>query len=69
MKFEIADWKFEVTWEALRMQPLDRGRAKTAKRPATQIDRREGAGGASRPAFGFVAQTVNSNIPQKGRAK
>ena len=69
MKFEIADWKFEVTWDGLRMQPLDRGRAKTAKRSAVQTDRRDGAGGACRPAFGLVAQPVNNNIPRKGSVK
>ena len=30
MKFEIADWRFEVTWDGLLCQPIERGRAKAA---------------------------------------
>jgi hypothetical protein len=42
MKFEIADWRFEVTWDGLLCQPIERGRSKAAKKPAAQSDRYEG---------------------------
>jgi len=67
MKFEIADWRFEVTWDGLLLQPLERGRAKTAKKTAAQAGRRDDA--ASRYALGLVAQTFNKQRARKGATK
>ena len=67
MKFEIADWRFEVTWGGLLLQPLERGRAKTAKKSAAQTVRRGGA--ANRQALGLAAHTFNERRPQKGATK
>ncbi len=59
MKFEIADWRFEVTWDGLRCQPIERGRAKAAKKPASRPDRREGASKSTRHAIGRKVETQN----------
>ena len=67
MKFEIADWRFEVTWSGLLLQPLERGRAKTAKKNAAQPVRRGGEG--RRHALGLTAHTFNDRRPQKGATK
>lgn len=70
MKFEIADWRFEVTWSGLLLQPLERGRAKTAKtakKSAAQTVRIGRA--ANRQALGLAAHTFNERRPQKGATK
>jgi len=71
LKFEIADWRFEVTLDGLLCQPLERGRAKTAKKSAVQPDRRDGAGvnKAKRPALGLAVQPFNNHTPRKGATK
>ena len=67
MKFEIADWRFEITLSGLLLQPLERGRAKTVKKGASQSARRAVA--ANRPALGLSAHTFNKPRHQKGATK
>jgi hypothetical protein len=72
MKFEIADWRFEVTWDGLLLQPIERGRAKAAIAKATkknvpQPDRRAAA--ASAQPLGLVVQTFNKQRTRKGATK
>lgn len=67
MKFEIADWRFEVTWSGLLLQPLERGRAKAAKKGAAEPVRRAAA--ANRQSLGLAAHTFNEHRPQKGATK
>ena len=43
MKFEIADWRFEVTWAGLLCQPIERGQAKVARKSSTRHERRKAA--------------------------
>jgi hypothetical protein len=43
MKFEIADWRFEVTWDGLLCQPIEREQAKAAKKSAARPGSRDGA--------------------------
>jgi hypothetical protein len=73
MKFEIADWRFEVTWDGLLCRPVERGRAKAAKKSAAQSNgrerRREGAGGSDRPSLGLAVQTFDKQIHRKGATK
>ena len=69
LKFEIADWKFEVTWDGMLCQPLDRGRTKTTKKPATRQNRREHAGQLNRQSLELAANTINNNTHRKGVAK
>jgi hypothetical protein len=59
MKFEIADWRFEVTWDGLHCQPIERGRAKAVKKPAARPESRQGAGKSDRHATGLAVQTIN----------
>lgn len=65
MKFEIADWKLEVTWNGLLMQPLERGRTKTSKQTAAQPARRNNA--INRQGLGLAANSYNGR--RKGAAK
>lgn len=67
MKFEIADWRFEVTWDGMLVQPLDRKQAKTAKKPAAEPQRN--AGKAKRPALGLAVPTFNNHTQRKGATK
>jgi hypothetical protein len=72
MKFEIADWRFEVTWDGLLCQPIERGRAKAAKKSAAQSNSgasRERAGESRRPALGLAVQTFNKQTHRKGATK
>ena len=69
MKFEIADWRFEVTWVGLRCQPIERGRAKAAKKSAAQPNSRERAGEPNRHALGLAVQTFNKQTHRKGVTK
>jgi len=69
MKFEIADWRFEVTWVGLRCQPIERGRAKAAKKSAAQPNGRERAGESKHPTLGFAVQTFNKQTHRKGATK
>jgi hypothetical protein len=70
MKFEIADWRFEVTWDGLLCQPIERGQAKAAKKPAV---RREEPGRVAsetaRQATGFTVQSLGNKAQQKGATK
>ena len=63
MKFEIADWRFEVTWDGLLCQPIERGRNKAAKnsavRPNSSEGRRGRAGESNRHALGLAVETQN----------
>jgi hypothetical protein len=71
LKFEIADWRFEVTWDGMLCQPLERGRAKGAKRPAelpnraNQVDR---ARRGTAPSLELAAKPFN-NPQRKGATK
>ncbi len=69
LKFEIADWRFEVTWDGMLCQPLERGREKEAKKRAAQPHRRERGGNANRDALDLAAQTLNRQTIQKGAPK
>lgn len=73
MKFEIADWRFEVTWDGLLCQPVERGRTKAAKKSAAQSKqyggRRDGASGSDRHEIGFAVQTFNKQTHRKGATK
>jgi hypothetical protein len=69
LKFEIADWKFEVTWDGMLCQPLERGRTKTTKKPATRQTRRDHAGQLSRQSLELAANTINNNPHRKGVTK
>jgi hypothetical protein len=69
MKFEIADWRFEVTWDGLLCQPIERGRAKAAKKSAAQPKGRERAGESNPPALGLAVRTFNKQTHRKGATK
>jgi hypothetical protein len=73
MKFEIADWRFEVTWDGLLCQPIERGRAKAVKKSAARSDgresRRERAGEANRHALGLAVQPFDKQPHRKGATK
>ena len=73
MKFEIADWRFEVTWDGLLCKPIERGRAKTAKKSPVQSNIREGsrgrAGESKRHALGLAVQTSNKQTHREGATK
>ncbi len=69
MKFEIADWRFEVTWDGLLCQPIERGRAKAAKKSAAQPNSRERAGESNCNALGLAVQTFNKQTHRKGATK
>ena len=65
MKFEIADWRFEVTWDGLLCQPIERGQAKAAKKTAARPGRRDGASESSRHAIGLTVQTLDRQTQRK----
>ena len=65
MKFEIADWRFEVTWDGLLCQPIERERAKAAKKPAARPGRRNGASESVSHVIGLTVQSFNKQTPQK----
>ncbi len=73
MKFEIADWRLEVTWSGLVLEPLERERvgatksAKTMKKTSDQPARRGGA--SNRHSLGIAAHTFNEHRHQKGATK
>jgi hypothetical protein len=73
MKFEIADWRFEVTWDGLLCQPIERGRAKDAKKSAARSNGREGrrkrAGESNRHALGLAVQPFDKLPHRKGATK
>jgi hypothetical protein len=69
MKIEIADWRFEVTWDGLLCQPIERRRAKAAKKSAAQPSNRERAVEPNRPALGLAVQTFNKQTHRKGATK
>lgn len=66
MKFEIADWRIEVTWDGMLLQPLDRQQAKSAKKPT---EPRRNTSAASRNAFGLAVPTFNNHTQRKGATK
>jgi len=73
MKFEIADWRFEVTWDGLLCQPIERGREKAAKKSAARPNSREArrgrAGESNRHALGLAVQTFDKQTHRKGATK
>jgi hypothetical protein len=73
MKFEIADWRFEVTWDGLLCQPIERGRAKDAKKSAARSNGRKGrserAGESNRHALGLAVQPFDKQPHRKGATK
>jgi len=73
MKFEIADWRFEVTWDGLLCQPIERGRAKAERKSIARANsrerRREGASRLDRHALGLAVQTYDNQTHRKGATK
>jgi hypothetical protein len=69
MKFEIADWRFEVTWDGLLCQPIERGRAKAPKKSAAQSNGRERAGESKRHALGLAVNPLDKQPHRKGATK
>jgi hypothetical protein len=73
MKFEIADWRFEVTWDGLLCQPIECGRAKDAKKSAARSNGREGrrerAGESNHHALGLAVQPFDKQPHRKGATK
>ena len=77
MKFEIADWRFEVTWDGLLCQPIERGRAKAERKSTARVTsreggrkrRREGASRLDRHALGLAVQTNDNQTHRKGATK
>jgi hypothetical protein len=69
MKFEIADWRFEVTWDGLLCQPIDRGRSKAAKKSSARPDSRKRGGESNRQALGLAVQTFDKQTHRKGATK
>jgi hypothetical protein len=73
MKFEIADWRFEVTWDGLLCQPIERGTAKAAKKSAAQPDQRQGgrkgARKSDRHVTGLAVQIFDKQTQRKGAMK
>jgi hypothetical protein len=73
MKFEIADWRFEVTWDGLLCQPIERGREKAAKKTAARPNGREGrrgrAGESNCHTLGLAVQTFDKQTHRKGATK
>jgi hypothetical protein len=59
MKFEIADWRFEVTWDGLRCRPLDRGREKTAKKSSARGEQRKYLSETNSQVIGLTVETQN----------
>ncbi len=64
MRFEIADWRFEVTWGGLLCQPIERGPADATKKPAAQSELREGwrdgVSKSNRRAIGLAVKSAGS---------
>jgi hypothetical protein len=70
MKFEIADWRFEVTWDGLLCQPIEREQAKAARKTADHREQRKGAGESARRAeTQNFASTHFKQAQQKGATK
>ena len=72
MKFEVADWRFEVTWDGLLCQPIERGgpnAAKKSTRSGGREGRRERAGESKRHALGLAVQTFDKQLHRKGATK
>ena len=72
MKFEIADWRFEVTWDGLLCQPIERGQAKAAKKSARsdgREGRRERPSESNRHALGLAVHTFDKQTHRKGATK
>ena len=59
MKFEIADWRFEVTWDGLLCQPLDRGRERTAKKSSARGEQRKYLSETNSQVIGLTVETQN----------
>ena len=69
MKFEIADWRFEVTWDGLLCQPIERGRAKDSKKSAARRERQKSRSEPDRRVTGLNVQTFNKEARQQGVTK
>jgi hypothetical protein len=69
MKFEIADWRFEVTWAGLLCQPIERGQAKAARKSSTRHERRKAANAPDRQAIGLTVRTIDKQAYRKGATK
>ena len=76
MKFEIADWRFEVTWDGLLCQPIERGQAKTAEKSAGRREQRKRASEPARRVTRHAVETQDfASLPfdkqaqQKGATK
>jgi hypothetical protein len=76
MKFEIADWRFEVTWDGLLCQPVERGQAKTARKSAARREQRKGTSESARHMTRLAVETqdfaslhLDKQAQQKGHTK
>lgn len=69
MKFEIADWRFEVTWDGLLCQPIEREQAKASKKSAARREQRKGANESARHRIGLTVETFDKQAQQKGATK
>jgi hypothetical protein len=76
MKFEIADWRFEITLNGLLCQPIERGPAKAAKKPAGRRVPVKGASGSEPDVIELAVKTQNlvylhsdKQAQQKGATK
>src|SRR5262249_28382278 len=69
MKYEIADWRFEVTWDGLFCQPIERVRMKAAKKSAVRPNQREDASKSGRHAIGLTVQAFEKQTYRKGARK
>jgi hypothetical protein len=69
MKFEIADWRFEVTWDGLLLQPIKRGRANgaNAKAAVAKAAVAKAAVAKAAVAKAAVAKAAKKNVPQPDR--
>ncbi|MBO0856968.1 MAG: hypothetical protein J2P21_00635 [Chloracidobacterium sp.] len=59
MKFEITDWRFEITWDGLRCRPLEPGREKTAKKFSARGEQRKPVSETNSQVIGLTVETQN----------
>jgi hypothetical protein len=70
MKFEIADWRFEVTWDGLLCQPIERGRAKAAKKSTARLEQRKDVSESNRQSIGLAVETQDfASLPFNKEAR
>jgi hypothetical protein len=69
MRFEIADWRFEVTWQGLLCQPIERGRANTTKKSEARQEPRQRVSKSDRHMTGLAVETFDKQTYRKGATK